>query len=88
MTIGRKHTQRSNPQVRSTSLEGEEALNLYVAEIGQRIDALAQQIGRLQAAFAEGSNCFVKLADAQRAAADEFSPGLSPTARALFLESA
>lgn len=58
MTIGRKHTQRSNPQVRSTSLEGEEALNLYVAEIGQRIDALAQQIGRLQAAFAEREQLF------------------------------
>jgi uncharacterized small protein (DUF1192 family) len=36
-----------------SGLEGEQAAQLYVAEIGCRINALDRQIGRLQAALAE-----------------------------------
>ena len=53
MTIKRMPPGKSTPPARDTSLEGEEAIRLYVAEMGRKIDALNEQIGLLQAAFTE-----------------------------------
>jgi len=49
---------QSTPQMRDTSLEGVQAMDLYVAEFGRKIDALNKQIGLLQAAFAERKQLF------------------------------
>lgn len=53
MATRRKLRNKSTPPTRDASLEGEEAMRLYAAELGRKIDALNEQIGLLQAAFAE-----------------------------------
>lgn len=53
LTIARSLPNKSTPPTRDMLLEGKEAMKLYVAEIGRKIDALGKQIDLLQEAFTE-----------------------------------
>ena len=53
MITERMVPEKSTPLTRGMAVEGEEAVDLYVAEFWRRIDALNRQIGLLQNAFAE-----------------------------------
>ncbi len=53
MITERMVPEKSTPLTRRMAVEGEEAVDLYVAEFWRRIDALNRQIGLLQNAFAE-----------------------------------
>lgn len=53
MMIERELSRNSAPYARGMSLEGAEALELYLAEIARNLDAIDQHLTLLQTTFAE-----------------------------------
>jgi hypothetical protein len=53
MTTERMLPNESAPHTRPMSLEGQEALELYLAEIGRNVEAINGQATLLQTAFTE-----------------------------------